>query len=347
MSFTAHAESQWPSQSWTRTQIARVTRNSLVAHGISLACILLILWLSSSYLTHFFRGPIRPTDQQLTTIIADRGNRSLIAYVELLDRQLIETDWQEVSTSDGRPYSTVPFFLMPVGDQYLLVLARSAADGRHLIGPIGPLRDMDAKVIEATVRRHPELQGKILPVMMSSVAAFTIWGYVLLTLLIPWSAWTFFRLARTIMARFNPDIHPVARQFALADPLGDASANLPSIDHEMKSGPTLNLGKATLTESWFVRPTTFGMKSLRLDQIVWVYHLRQQYESFVVFALRNGKLFPIPLKDAAIPQVIDFVGQRFPWVLRGYDDERLKLWKRDPREIIALVDARRSAANDG
>lgn len=337
--------------SWTRRQIARVTRNSLIAHGISLTCIVLIVWLSSTYLQFFFRGPSRPSDPELLAIIDARGGRSLIAYVELRERRLLETGWKEVTTSDGRPYSQIPFYLAPVGDRYLLVLARSADEGRRLIGPIGPIRELEQQVVAATERANPELAGKILPVSMSSVAAFDVWGYVLLAVLIPWTSFTLYRLARAVTGRLQPDLHPLSRQFAAlaANETGAAASHerRASLDEELASDLVLSIGPATLTESWLVRPTVFGVRSVRLDQVVWVYPVRQQYESFVVFGLRDGRLVPVSLKDDRVSQVIEFVVRRYPWVLQGHEPDRAKLWKRQPQEIVTLVDARRADATGG
>lgn len=329
------------SANWTHRQVARVTKNALIASGVNLAAIGLIVWLSSGYLGCFFRGPIQPDDDELLRLVAERGERSLIAYVNLRGRQFVETEWREVSTADGRPYSVIPFFLTQVGDKYLLTLSKAPAASNSVVGPLGPLREMDEQVIASTVAKHPELAGKVLPARLNAEAAFNVWGYVLLTLLLPWASLTGWSIARAIAGRITPEFHPVAKR--LMDSPSDMTGSR-AIDDEMAGEDTIPIGKATLTPSWFVRPTLFGMKAVRLDEVVWIYQVRQQSESFLVFAFRSGRKLAVSLRDSVIPDAIRFIHRRRPWILVGYEADRDAAWRRDSRPIIAEVEARRTGA---
>jgi len=53
-------DAPWQPQGWTHRQILRVTRNSLLAHGLSMLVVLLIAWMSSLYHS-VFPGPFTAT----------------------------------------------------------------------------------------------------------------------------------------------------------------------------------------------------------------------------------------------------------------------------------------------
>ena len=327
------------SVNWTETQVRRATRNSLIWNGISLGCLLLLVWVTGDYLYYFFRGPVRVTDEQLLKLIERNGKREPIEYVELLDRTLLETNWQEVSTSDGRPYATVPFFLLPVGDHSMIaVLADSKADGKRLLGPLSSARDLDKRVIANVIKKHPEYAGRILPVVFSNVAAFNVAGYVLLAFLIPWGAYCLRNVIRAVMARVNPASHWIERQLSR---LGDATALAANINEEMTRPSVRRFGKSILADSWILRPTVFGAQCVPLAEVVWAYHLQQRSESFVVLCLRSGKIVGVSLKSAQCDELVAAIARRAPQALTGYDPDRLKLWQKNRKEFL-----RKFAAGD-
>ncbi len=328
------------SETWTTSQVLRATRNSLIWNGISLGLLLVVVWLTSDYLCYFFRGPAVVTDQQLLAAIERNGQRSLIEYVELHDRKLLPTNWQEVTTRDGALHTEFPFFLLPVGERsMILVLARSEHDGRHLVGPLGGTRELEQRVIKAVVDKHPDYAGRILPVVLSNVAAFNVAGYILLALLIPWGAYCLWNVVRAVMARVNPSSHPIETQLAK---IGDPSTLAASINDEMRLGPVEQIGKACLTPSWILRPTVFSARCVRLEDVVWAYQVNQSSETFVVLCQRNGNVATILLKPQQAAATVATLARRVPWAFIGYDVNRFKQWQKSRATIIEQVDARRA-----
>lgn len=328
------------SGAWTTSQVLRATRNSLIWNGVSLGLLLVMVWLTSDYLYYFFRGPAAVTDQQLLAAIERNGQRSLIEYVELHDRKLLPTNWQEVTTRDGALHTEFPFFLLPLGEQsMILVLARSEHDGRHLVGPLGGTRELEQQVIKAVVDKHPDYAGRILPVVLNNVAAFHVAGYILLALLIPWGAYCVWNVVRAVMARVNPSSHPIETQLAK---LGDPSTLAASINDEMRVGPVEQIGKACLTQSWILRPTVFSAHCVRLEDVVWAYQVNQSSETFVVLCQRNGKTASILLKPQQAEVTVATVARRAPRAFIGYDADRFKQWQKSRATLIEQVDARRA-----
>jgi len=326
------------STGWIAGQVRRASRNSLIWNGVVLFLMALLIWFSGNYYYNFFCGPFPFDDARLLQAAENPGSGGLLAYVELQPHPLQETGWKEISTTDGKPYSEVPYFMTPVGDKMMIVMAKDAADGQHLVGPLYKVRDLEAGVIAFMEERHPELRGRFLPVQLNGVAAFTVAGYLGLAIGVPLILLCLFNISRAAWSLQHPFSHRIVRQLAK---FGDPKDITAGIDREMAGGPVARYGKSYLTSLWLLRPTIFGMITVQLSDIVWMYHL-QQTESFAVLCLRTGKTIGMPLRGEQVDKLLREVSERVPWALYGYDVETLKMWRKRPADIVALSDQQRS-----
>lgn len=141
---------------------------------------------SMSYWQNFFFGPTRVDDDFLLTAGADAGPGALIRYVELRDRELIDTGWEGAIQRDGKRVYGDKFFVMPVKDRFMLVMADSQADGKLLVGPLYKFgTPVEHEVFAAVESQHPEWRGKLLATMINGKAAFKVIGYIGLAVLFP------------------------------------------------------------------------------------------------------------------------------------------------------------------
>jgi hypothetical protein len=323
---------------WITGQVRRASRNSLIWNGTTLLLFALIAWFSANYYYNFFFGPFPYDDARLLKAAENPGTGNLLAYIELKDRRLLETGWEEISTKDGKPYSVVPYFMTSVGDKLMIVMAKEAKDGQHLVGPLYKVRDREAGVIAFMEERHPELRGKFLSVQLNGVAAFPVIGWMGLIVGVPVILLCLFNVSRAAWAMQNPFSHRIVRQLAK---YGDPKDIVAGIDREMAAGPVARYGKSYLTSLWLLRPTAFGMIVVQLSDVVWMYHLKQT-ESFAVLCLRTGKAIPMPLRGEQVDKLLREVSERVPWALYGYDVETLKMWRKKPADVVALSDEYRS-----
>lgn len=167
---------------------ARLSRRALLAWNIPfLLAFAVLFWLLSTYYYFFFFGPFAYTDDELLKLAERAKPGSLMAYADLKDRVLLPTGISEVVTIDGKLHTSTPYFLMPVGEKYLVVLAQNEAMARHLVAPIDgyPGTSRQQAVLDKFVNDHPEFQGKILPLIMNADAAFTVIGWIVLVLFTP------------------------------------------------------------------------------------------------------------------------------------------------------------------
>jgi len=327
------------SPGWIFGQVRRACRNSLIWNGIALLLLALIAWFSSTYYYHFFLGPFPFDDAKLLEAAKNPEDGSLLGYIELKDRQLLPTGWEEISTSNGKAYSVVPYFMTPVGDQFMLVMAKSPQDGKNLIGPLYKTGDRELGVISFLEKRRPDLRGKFLPVQVNGEAAFTVIGWIGLIVCLPIFSLCLFLFTRSSVAMLQIGTHKIVRQLAkYGDPIDVTAA----IDHEMRSGKAIPFGKSILAKNWLLRPTAFGVVAVQLADIVWMYHLKQS-ESFAVFCLRNGQSIAMPLGAAQVDKMLRELSRRLPWALYGYDSEMVALWRKNPEEIVALSDEKKKS----
>ncbi len=130
--------------SFIGSQVRRVSRNLLIWNGVVIALMALSVWALSSYLIWFVRGP-RPADDAFILEAAQGPPGSIIAYVEMRDRQLLPTGYVEQATRNGVVYSTSPYHFVAIGDKLLLVKATTETKVRQADRPAGNNRGQDGR----------------------------------------------------------------------------------------------------------------------------------------------------------------------------------------------------------
>lgn len=337
---SAGVDGQLRHDGFVLSQIRRANRNSFLWNGIGLAMFFGITALSANYYSNFFFGPFPADDQQIHELARNANAGNLVSYIELKDRKLISTGWKEISTSDDKVYAEAMYFLTPVGDDYLLVLAKSAANGQHLLGPIAGLRERDQEVMAEIEQAQPEFRRRILPIMLNHTAAFTVIGYIGLAVGLPWLMIMTINLGRTIWFSLHPLSHPAIQRLVK---YGERERVAAEVESDITRGPVMSFGKAKLTPLWIVRPTLFGFRAVPLSELVWIYHLRQSHESFAVLCFNDGKSIPLSLKPDKVDALVSEVAIRVPWAITGYEQDTLKQWRNNKAQLIAAVEERKRA----
>jgi hypothetical protein len=313
-------------------QVRHACRNLAIWNGLLLVGVIATFGLSATYYFNFFFGPFPADDQKLLAADQHGSAGSLLRYVELRDRQLFPTGMTLVSTVNGKPRESTPYFFTPVGDRVMLVLAESAADGAHLVGPLYVVPDsVQKEVIDKVVQKRPELQGRFLPVMVNGVAAYRVIGWIGLGILIPLTLVAVANLGRAMLYGLLPHLHPAARDPDRAD----------EIDREVEVGPIERFGALTLTPSWLLQPTAFGLRIVPLHDVVWAFGRSNRGIHVVVLALNTGKTVYAKVPGKALAAAVMAVAARVPWALVGYDKERAARWQKQRAELIREAEARR------
>ena len=317
-----------------RTQVRRANRNLLLWNAALLIGMLVLTWFLRTYWYGFFFGPIRADDETLLALARAPGS-GLGTYVELDGRPLTATGFTEVNTRDGKPRASYPFFMTPVGDRLLLVLAETQSN--HLLGTVYPVPgDVERDVIDKVVQQHPALRGRFLPVMLNATVAFPVFGWICLAIGVPLGLFCLINLTKGVLRSINPRWHPMARPAEIAA----------EIEQELTEDTVERIGPLLVTRSWLLQPTTFGLRRIRLDDTVWLCEITGARYG-LLFRLRNGRTTGVLTWRKQAQPALQAVFKRIPWVLVGFDLERLRQWQKQREQMIAVVDARRKQMRGG
>jgi len=320
-------------------QIRRVSGNLLLWNGLVVGLLFLASAALSTYLICFFRGPQR-VDDAFILKAAEGPPSYLIAYVEMHDRQLLPTGYVEESSRNGKVYSTNYYYFVDIGGKLLLVKGTTNINGQKLLGPLESISvKTDQDAVKDMIVRNPNLQNRILPVMLNSAAAFDVFGFVYFGIIIPILAICGYNIVRALLGQRSPALHPVMRSLAR---YGDPSEVTDAINAELAGDNVLTIGKAKMTRNWLVRPKIFNLLICRIDEIVWAYHAVINGDHVAGLALSNGRVFGIPMQKNT-PELLAAIYKRVPWIEKGFDKELQKKWRTRQAEFIADVDLRRKS----
>ena len=326
----------WP-EGFTEQQIRRVSRRLLLWNGIIIGVVAIVSWLLWSYLGWFFHGP-QWVDDAFILDAAKGPRRSLIAYVELLDRRLVPTGYVEESSQNGKVYSTMAYYFIAVDGQPMLVKAPPNAQGQKLVGPLESISvKSDRDALAAIVAKKPQLRDRILPVMLNASAAFNVFGYVFFGIVTPILGLCCYNMARAVIHQGRTRMHPVWRMLARQ---GDPLELTRHMDDEMVEQSVLKVGKAFITRNWLLRPTLFGLIACRMDEIAWAFHAVISGDNGATLAFRDGRVIGVPMHSNT-PELLARVYERAPWVEKGWDRDKAIKWRTQRASFLAEVDSRR------
>ncbi|HKD35399.1 MAG TPA: DUF6709 family protein [Pirellulales bacterium] len=324
-------------------QIARGNRNLLMWNAAILIGLVAVSWFARVYIYNFIAGPFAADDKSLLELAAKTEHPSLLAYVDAGSRKLIDTGFRQETTVNNRVESTYAYFVTPVADKFLLVLAKSAADGGQLLGPDYRIPDKEQQEIVRQIENDtPAVKGRILPIMLNRTAVFRGAGYVGLAVCLPLFLLALWNISKFISRSVNPHSHPVFNSFSAA---GDAGKIAAKIDEQVAEGAVDRFGRVVITPAWLLWQNPFGLTAVSLDDGVW-YHLRTishhgAKSHSIIAHLRNGKAKQVPVRGKFAPAAIQAIAKRVPWALFGYDKQLQTNWQKERAKMINAVDERR------
>ncbi len=156
-------------------------------------------------------------------------------------------------------------------------------------------------------------------------------------------------LIRSLNWQSNPQAHPALQWAELGAPFQVAD----HIDREIGNKEQhIRIGPALFTPSWLLRYGAWGVETVLLANVVWVYKkvttnktygitTSKTYE-LQIFA-QNGKgLLVQNVKEAQVDEILRLMEVRTPWALIGFSPELEKAWKSNRAEVLQAVAKRRA-----
>ncbi len=250
------------------------------------------------------------------------------------------------------------YFALAIGGKLLLAEVDpdgAVFDGATNIPLTGELVELtpkeDEKILQPILRNEPELRSSILSFKLKAKSGYSWWAYtgsgVGLTLLLI----SGLSLLSVLGKIGNPEKSSVIKSLKnYGSPIDVAG----SIDAEIK-GQHDKIGPIYILPNWIIRPGTFSIEVINVEDIVWIY---KKVTKHSVNFIPTGKTYEVVLHNSTGDQItlngtflnekkthkiLEKIQERIPWVVAGYDDELIKQWKKHQSTFIETVRRRKKS----
>jgi hypothetical protein len=334
-------------------QINRSNRNLLIGNLSLMAIPLAIAVIGANYWTNFFAGPAKTSNEALAKI--DDIENYPREYATITGSDPFDTGVEEITTTKRRGVTTnekvsAKYALLKIDEKIILVKAKPEdVTSTTFTGELKPIpTDASDRIIAPIKVKYPDLSNRFTTYMIDQSDDYLAAGYVGLFLGLPCAALALWNLQKVGRRWGKPENHPIAKQLAKS---GDASTAAAQIEQELTDGQ--KLGKVTVTPNWIMRQTTYGLDTVRLEDMVWFYQKVTTHRTngiptgktySTVLHDRSGKGFEFSAKEQQVEQIMNILYDKAPWAISGYSDDLQKMWNKQRNDLIATVDERRQAA---
>jgi hypothetical protein len=337
--------------------IRRTNRNLFLANALLLAGVVATVGVGWNYWYNFLLGPFwmdRADVAALTRNQLDRLDRQYVTVdgqkvipttVTDVRRQLDKYTKREISSEVTARYS----FLV-VDDKLLLVKhAPNDTVGTHCSGWLQAAPDdVRTGIIIKAIAEEPALNGVILPALLYANGS-RIGGYAGLAGLALVGLFAGWNLSKAVGRTNRPDRHPAARALLRYGVPDDVAAAIGAEADDRAECAEFN--GATLTKSWLLLPSRFGLAVKHLGDTVWTFKAvtKHSYNGIptgktyaAVYCDRHGGRRSIPVRtEQQAEELVLAIVRRVPWTLAGYTPELEQHWNSRRAALVAAVDERR------
>ncbi len=327
-------------------QIQRTNRNLLLVGLLLIVAVVGYAVGERRYLYNFFKGPFEITPQQLVSI--QQPDAQLRYFVTVKGDESSDTGVQEVEReSSGSETVKAKFSVLLVAKRILVVKSDPNESGTAFRGELSEISaDVRTNVIAPILKEHPNASQAFLPFMLDTTG-FRTEGFVALALGIPALALAGWLILKVIRRRAEAATHPVVQAVSRYGSLFDVAQQL---DLELQGSP-MKIGRATITQSWVVLPSRFGLSLCRIPDLIWAYKkVTRHYHNFiptgktyeVIMYDRHGKPLQMQSRQKKIDAMLALLAERAPWAIYGYSDDLNKTLRTNWGGLVAAVDQRKS-----
>jgi hypothetical protein len=334
-------------------QIQRTNQKLLTANAALVLAVLAFGAFTYRYWYNFALGPFKVDTQTLADLknpeeatqqfVVIQGDRSFNTGVQQITQRVNRRTGQKTSESVSAQY-----LALQTGKRFLIVKATENLSSTQFTGSLTTIpSEVYSRIVSPIESQRPEMKGVFFASMLDT-GDYRLPGYIGLVIGLPLLALGGWNLSKAWLRKSNPSQHPLAKKLSQ---FGDWQALSNTIDMELnREDTTFRTKTFVLTTSWLFLLQTYNTNAIRLDQSLWVYKKVTTHRSYGIpvgktFALvicdRTGKTTEVAGKEPDIDRVLVGICSSVPWVLAGYSDELLKLWRKRA-DMIEIVDQRRA-----
>jgi len=184
-----------------------------------------------------------------------------------------------------------------------------------------------------------EITGSISPSVLK-VFGVSPFGIIVVLIVAGINIWN---IIKGVKSFINPTNHKIYKNLINSYYPIDV---IEAIDDEASSNAVEKLDKLTVLPSWWIGQNFFTITVVKVNDILWVYkkvtknsiNLIPMGKTFdLVIGLSNRHIKIISMKEKNIDKVLNYIKDRYPWIITGYSEELKATWDRRFGEFSSYV----------
>jgi len=329
-------------------QIQRTNRNLLLTGVFLLAVIAGATALYWRDIHNYVFGPfpVQPTE---LAAISDPTTTPHY-YVRVQGDKSFQTDFHEVDADDHK-HVTAELQILSVGDRFLIVKTPSDTEQVSFRGRLLPIpTELQTGLVHKWDQKHPDAQGAFFPYLLDATG---IWDWD--AGLTAFAGLLFFTIGLVpvamVLSRWSrPDQHPLLRKLQAYGLAQDVRGR---IDSEVRgqAGASPFNKSLHLTTSWILHVQPYKTEVMQVRDVLWAY---QKTTKHYHNGIPTGKSFSAILRDSkgqsleiagkkdTVPQFLQSLPARMPWVYLGYNQELDGIWQKQKPRFFQMMEQRRA-----
>lgn len=328
-------------------QIKRTNRNILLVGVVILGIIGSILGVTWRGVSNHVFGPFPAQAADLKAIYNPDAVKHF--YVKVLGEKSFQTGMQEVD-SDNKSHVRAEILALQIGNRLLLV--RTAKDKGQLQFAGGLVQipaEIQNGVIKATEAKFPEMKGAFLPYMLDEAGFWDQDAIICAIAAVVLICIGLILVGISVSRQARPEQHPLLAKLQQYGLVHDVRQQ---IDSEVRAeGGGERFGQLHMTTNWVIQAAAYKTHVMQVKDVVWAYQkVTKHYHNGIL----TGKTYSAILRDAkgqsmeiggkknSVPQFMETVQRRMPWVMIGFSRELDALWTKEKPKFMQLMEERKA-----
>lgn len=328
-------------------QIRRTNRNLLLLGAALLGIIGTLVSFTWRDVHNFAFGPFPAQPSELAAI--SNPDYPAHYYLRIQGEKTFTTGMQEVDAGSSQTVRA-EFVVLLMGKRLLLVKTpvnnqQVAFKGLLVAIP----RELQTGVVRVWDEKRPEEKGAFLPYMLDATGIWTTDNVIVALSVTGFSILGILLIGLALRRYAQPDSHPLLAKLQKYGLVHDVRMQ---IDSEIRSeGGGQRFGKLQFTTNWVLQSLAYKTNVMRVRDVLWAYpKVTKHYHN----GIPTGKTYSAIIRDAqgqsvevsgkkdTVPQLLQSLQQRMPWILIGYSKELEALWQKEKPRFFALAEQRRA-----
>lgn len=328
-------------------QIKRTNRNILLAGAVLLGIIGSVIGVEWREVYNHVFGPFPAQAADLMAISNPDAPKRF--YLKVQGQESFETGMKIVD-ADNKSNVRAQIVAIAIGKRLLLVKTAKDKGQLQFAGGLAAVPpEVESGVIRAAEAKYPQLKGAFLPYMLDEYGFWDQDAVIAAVAAVVFLGIGIILVGMSVFRQSRPDKHPLLAKLQQYGLVHDVRMQ---IDSEMRSeGGGERFGQLHMTSNWVVQAAAYRTHVMQVKDVLWAYpKIVKHYHS----GIPTGKTYSAILRDAkgqsmeisgkknSVPQFLQTVQRRMPWVMIGFSKELDALWTKQKPQFLQLMEERKA-----